>query len=184
MELFIIKRSHRFLSGWTVLRTDLERKGFLDKAKGRRKQFFFNWRIIGLQCCVRFCCTTTWISCKYTYILFLLSLPPTHPSSQPLGHHRIPGWASCSIQQLPTSYLFYIVVYIINATLSICPTFFFPCCVHKSALYVHIPIQFSSVQSLSRVWLFATPWIAAQEKEFFFFFFAKKANGCLRWLYK
>ena len=26
-----------------------------------------------------------------------------------------------------------------------------------------LPIQFSSVQSLSRVWLFATPWIAARE---------------------
>ena len=32
--------------------------------------------MIALQCCVNFCCTS-WISCKYTYILSLLSLPPT-----------------------------------------------------------------------------------------------------------
>ena len=28
-------------------------------------------------------------------------------------------------------------------------------------IYKHVSVQFSSVQSLSRVWLFATPWIAA-----------------------
>ena len=36
-----------------------------------------------------------------------------------------------------------------------------PHCVYKSVLYVCIPIQFSSSQLLSRVWLFVTPWIAA-----------------------
>ena len=38
---------------------------------------FFNWRMIALPCCVGFCHTTRWISHKYTYIPFLLSLPPT-----------------------------------------------------------------------------------------------------------
>ena len=47
--------------------------------------FFFNWRIIALQCCTGFCHTTTLISHRYTYTLSLLKLPPTptlpfHPS--------------------------------------------------------------------------------------------------------
>ena len=56
-----------------------------------------------LQCCVGFCCKTMWISHKYTYIHSLLNLHLT-----PLGRHRAQGWAPCVIQQLPTSYLFYI----------------------------------------------------------------------------
>ena len=37
--------------------------------------FFLNWRIIALQYCVGFCCST-WISSKYTYIPSLLRPPP------------------------------------------------------------------------------------------------------------
>ena len=43
--------------------------------------FFFNWKIITLQYYVAFCYTTMWISCKYTYIPSLLSLPPNPPPS-------------------------------------------------------------------------------------------------------
>ena len=61
--------------------------------------FSFNWRITALQCCVGFCCTSSWTSCKCTYVPSLLKLPPT-----PLGRHRAPGWAPCIIQRILISH--------------------------------------------------------------------------------
>ena len=68
--------------------------------------FFFNWRIIALQCRVGFCHTATWISLNYAYVPSFLSLP-RFPHPTPLGHHRAPHWAPCAIEQLPVSYLCY-----------------------------------------------------------------------------
>ena len=56
------------------------------------KNLFLNWRIIALQCRFGFCCTSTWISYKYTYVykymykytyissLLSLPLPLPHPT--------------------------------------------------------------------------------------------------------
>ena len=64
----------------------------------------FNWRKIALQGCVGFCHTT---QCSHNYMCItsvLASLSSLHPT--PPGHHKVPGWAPCFIQQLLTSYLF------------------------------------------------------------------------------
>jgi len=60
--------------------------------------FFFNWRIIALQCSVGFCHTSTWINHRYTYAPSLLNLPPTL-------QHILPLWVVTEHQlELPASY--------------------------------------------------------------------------------
>ena len=89
----------------------------------------FNWRIIALQCCAGFWHRTMWISLQYTYVPFFLTLLliACPPHSTPLGYYRVPDWAPYVIQQLPTSYLFYIWWCIcFNVALSIHPTLSFP----------------------------------------------------------
>ena len=60
----------------------------------------------------------------YPHISSLLHFPPSHTSyPTPLGHHKAPSCSPCAMQQLPTSYLFYIwqCIYV-NAILSQCPS--------------------------------------------------------------
>ena len=50
-----------------------------------------------------FCCAMKWISYVHTYTPSFWDLLHTHGTH--LGHQRVPSWAPCAIQQLPTRYL-------------------------------------------------------------------------------
>ena len=75
------------------------------KEYGLEKQkefFFFNlfyWGIVALQCCIGFYCTMRWISSMYTYIPFLLGLPPTPHSTHFLekrSFHNLDVWSQAT----------------------------------------------------------------------------------------
>ena len=70
----------------------------------------------------------------------LLEPPFLHtPHPRPLGHHRAPSSAPWSMQLPPSSFLLYAwYCMCVNATLSIHPTLFFPNCVHKCSLHLHL----------------------------------------------
>ena len=64
--------------------------------------------------------------------------PLPHPTR--LGHHRAPGRAPGAIEQIRTSSVLHVVVYISQRYSLVGPTVSFPCRVHKSFLYVHLSI--------------------------------------------
>ena len=63
--------------------------------------FFFSLNPIASQCCISFCYLSVWISCMYTYIFSLSSLPPSNPHPTPLDPHRAPSWAPCANSSIP-----------------------------------------------------------------------------------
>ena len=67
---------------------------------------FFLAGIVALQYCVSFWCTTSQISHMYTYIPPSWTDLPCLSNPTYLNRYRALSWASCAIQQLPTSYLF------------------------------------------------------------------------------
>ena len=85
--------------------------------------------------CVGFCCKTQ-ISLSYTK--YISSLGNLLPHSISLGHHRVPGWASCIIQKHLTSYLFTHGVYICQCYFLYLSHSFLPHCAHKSVLCICI----------------------------------------------
>ena len=115
-----------------------------------------------------------WISCMYTYIPSLLSLPL--PLSYPLGHHGTLSWAPCAVQQLPlASYFTHGTVYMSTA----CKYFIYASVYMSLNLSSpHLPLlcpQFCSVSlclySCPANRLFGTIFLDSICTQYMFFFF-------------
>ena len=127
----------------------------------------FNCRIIALQYFVGFCCASTWISHRYTYVPSLLNLPPTsHPIPTLFIVTEFLIWPPCILRQISTGSLF--LRYMFPCFLSICPTLVFPCCVHKSFLCVCISTV--ALQTGSSVLSFYIPYTRVNIRYLFFSF--------------
>ena len=107
------------------------------------KNYYFSRRIIALQYCVGFCCTSTsdelllWVCGRPCVVIYCLPVVKGPPFSSRLGLFwdiyscHVLSWVSRHIPLVPQH----------------------PCQQNEGSV--------SSVQSLSCVWLFATPWTAA-----------------------
>ena len=141
----------------------------------------FNWRLITLQYCSGFCHTLTWIHHGYTCVPH--PEPPSHlpPYHIPLGHPSASALSTLShVSNLDWRSVSHMIIYMFQCySLKSSHPHPLPqspkdCSIHVSLLLSRIQgyhyhlskfhiYAFSSVQSLSRVRLFATPWIAARQ---------------------
>ena len=102
----------------------------------------FNWSTTALPCCVGFCHTTTWISHKYTRVHSLLNLLLTLTQPQPSRSSETTELSSlCHTANFHWLSILHMVIYIFQCySLLICPTYFFPWCVHMYILYICVSI--------------------------------------------
>ena len=101
--------------------------------------FFFNWCVIALQCCVSFCCKTTWTSYKYTCVSSLLNhlLPPSHLSRWAQSSEMSSLWPTAASHWQS---ILHMVVYM-SVLPSIHPSLSFPLpplCPCVCSLYLHL----------------------------------------------
>ena len=74
---------------------------------------FLNWRIIDLQYCVVFCCTSTCISHRYTYIPSLLNLLPSPTPSYLSRLSQSTGLSSlCHIANSHLLLILHMIIYV------------------------------------------------------------------------
>ena len=101
-----IVSAHQVLSNEQMLQLQTHTPDYGYNCLVFKNLFNFNWRIIALQYCVRFCHTATWISWRYTYVPSLLNLPPTsHPSRLLQRCYRALVRVLLVIQLIPIGYV-------------------------------------------------------------------------------
>ena len=122
----------------------------------------FYWSIVDLQCCISIRCTAKCISYSIYIYIYIYSLDLLFLRSfSHIGHYRVLGGSLCYTTVSYKLTFLYILVCIsvpITQFTSFTHTNVLLCCVQSSYFTI-----FSSVQSLSHVWLFATPWTTARQ---------------------
>ena len=120
------------------------------------------------------------MSHKDTYIPSLLRLSPTpNQPITPLGHQRVPGWAPCVIQPLPTNSLFYTWQYIYISVL----LFQFIPLSFPSMSFLDICIPIPALKITSSVPFFYLPYTCINNTKFVFLFLTSLCITDSRFIY-